>query len=845
MDQTTALNILKTGANVFLTGSAGVGKSYTLKVYLDYLKARNVPYAITASTGIAATNIDGQTIHSWTGIGIKSHITQTHVDKIKKNQIKYMKIIKARVLVIDEISMLHKDQFEAIDFVLRRLRQSEKPFGGLQVILAGDGLQLPPVSTNGEANRDKFCFMSPVWVRANFKSCYLTKQYRQADGDKLNDILNAIRSQTVTQEHIDIIAATSSNTLTNPLKLYTHNRDVTAINKQHFDALPGIVYTNKAKTTGKSIFVDMLKANIKAPEVLELKLNTKVMFVKNDNINGQYANGSQGTVVGFERFNGQYYPKVKLTTGLTVTADPVEWRFENNGAGNTATYTQVPLTLAYAITVHKCIHPDTYVNTTQGLLQIKDIQESGAIQTEFEVLPYVNKVNNHLLTGKEIICERNYSIKVTDSHKCLAFTGDSWNYVEAKELIVGQWLKLKLNQTCNSPYLKLSSATSKIFDVRTVKYKLPEVLDENFSEFLGLLLADGTVRKSSFSLTKKHIETVERFKQLCINLFNVVDNPIRILNVGGKDFYQFEVCSRHLSHYILNEWCPELVSNLKQVPHIIKQSPLSVQLSFLKGLYEDGTVNIKQSKVDHIEFANKSFTVCQFVQQVLLRVGIACTISKKDNITYLYIYGKYCKLFRDYVGFINKFNQQRLLNYTIIRTDSNSRVPVTKETLLNWYTNKYISYTMYKASLKRGYVTRDYVPSICSDLLDFYYVRIENLVNIELESQCVEVPNAGNFIQNGFVMSNCQGMSLDEAEIDLSKVFEKGQGYVAISRLKTLAGLKVVGLNEMTFSLDSLLLKIDKRLQELSTELEIEYAEERSDLHAQFLLTKYLTKMYR
>lgn len=354
MDQKTALNILKTGANVFLTGSAGVGKSYTLKLYLDYLKARNVPYAITASTGIAATNIDGQTIHSWAGIGIKSYINQLHIDKIKKNQSKYMQIIKTRVLIIDEISMLHKDQFEAIDLVLRKLRQNEKPFGGLQVILAGDGLQLPPVSTNGEPNKDKFCFMSPVWIKANFKSCYLTKQYRQADGDKLNDILNAIRAQTVTQEHVDIIAATSSNVLSTPLKLYTHNKDVTAINKQHFNALPGVVYTNKAKTTGKSIFVDMLKANIKAPEVLELKVNAKVMFVKNDNINGQYANGSQGTVIGFERINGQFYPKVKLTSGLTLTAEPVDWKFEGNGAGTKATYTQVPLTLAYAITTHKC-----------------------------------------------------------------------------------------------------------------------------------------------------------------------------------------------------------------------------------------------------------------------------------------------------------------------------------------------------------------------------------------------------------------------------------------------------------------------------------------------------------
>lgn len=841
MEQSTVLNVLKTGANVFLTGSAGVGKTYVLNEYIKWAKANHFEIAVTASTGIAATHLNGQTIHSWAGIGIKNSLSKVDIDKIKKNPMKIVSIIKSRILIIDEISMLHKVQFELVDRVLRELRADNRPFGGMQVILVGDFFQLPPVTKQREPSRDKYCFMSPVWIEAKFLSCYMTKQYRQQTGDPLCDIINAIRYRSITEDQVNILYNTFDNNLSeNPLKLYTHNVDVDAINYSELCKIDSPVVINKAICKGNSSLIDALKANVQAPETLELKIGCNVMFVKNDS-SLLYANGSQGVVIGFQKENGRQLPIVRLKNGSEILAAPQEWKYESDGK-TLATYTQVPLRLAFAISVHKCIHPDTYVNTTQGLLQIKDIQESGKIQTEFEVAPYINKVSNPLLTGKEIICERNYNISVTDSHKCLAFNGNTWDYVEAKNLVTGQWLKLKLNQTCDSAYLKLSPVTSKVFDIRTVKYKLPETLDEEFAEFLGLLLSDGTIRKSSFSLTKRHIETVERFKHLCIKLFNIVDSPIKVLNEGHKDFYKFEVCSRYLTHYIINEWCPELIPNLKQIPHIIKQSPLSVQLSFLRGLYEDGTVNVKQDKVDHIEFANKSLSVCQFVQQVLLRIGVVCTISKKDGITCLYIYGKYCKLFRDYIGFINQFNQQRLLDYTIISTDSNSRVPVTKETLLDWYTNNYISYTMYRDSLKRGYVTRDYVPTICSDLLDFYYVRIEKLIDVEFESQCVEVPNIGNFIQNGFVMSNCQGMSLDEAEIDLSKTFEVGQGYVAISRLKTLSGLRLIGMNEKVFQLDPLVIKVDQRLQQLSQSIEHQYLEPNLDLQRTFIMSKYSTK---
>lgn len=138
MKQTTALNILKTGANVFLTGSAGAGKTYTLNQYIHYLRARKVPVAITASTGIAATHMNGMTIHAWSGIGIKDNLDDDELSWMFERKYLREQIDKTEVLIIDEISMLHGKQLDMVNQVLKFFKQNDKAFGGIQVIVAGD-----------------------------------------------------------------------------------------------------------------------------------------------------------------------------------------------------------------------------------------------------------------------------------------------------------------------------------------------------------------------------------------------------------------------------------------------------------------------------------------------------------------------------------------------------------------------------------------------------------------------------------------------------------------------------------------------------------------------------------
>ena len=157
MKQAAALELMKLGRNIFLTGSPGSGKTYLLNQYIRYLKDHKVSVAMTASTGIAATHVQGVTIHAWSGIGIKESLNETDLQHLLKKKLIKKHYQETKTLIIDEISMLHPYQLDMIDSIARYLLKRDEPFGGLQVILCGDFFQLPPVSS-GLSHPNRFAF---------------------------------------------------------------------------------------------------------------------------------------------------------------------------------------------------------------------------------------------------------------------------------------------------------------------------------------------------------------------------------------------------------------------------------------------------------------------------------------------------------------------------------------------------------------------------------------------------------------------------------------------------------------------------------------------------------------
>lgn len=345
MLQKEALEILKTGANVFLTGEPGSGKTHTINAYIRWLRERGVEPSVTASTGIAATHVNGMTIHSWSGIGVKRDLSAWDIDAIMSREKTARRMIDAKVLIIDEISMLDAATLSSVDAVLRAVRRREYAFGGLQVIFVGDFFQLPPVS-RGEAVQ--FAFRSPAWEQANPIVCYLSEQHRQGEGDLLQ-VLGAMRSGEVEEMHFEIL---QSRIGTVPrrvaTRLYTHNADVDRMNNESLSRIDaeGRRYTMLAK--GPEHLIESLKKSCLSPEMLDLKIGASVMFTRN-NFEAGYVNGTLGTVAGFAEDG---YPIVEIRGGKRITAEPAEWAIAD-GAKVLARVTQVPLRLAWAITVHK------------------------------------------------------------------------------------------------------------------------------------------------------------------------------------------------------------------------------------------------------------------------------------------------------------------------------------------------------------------------------------------------------------------------------------------------------------------------------------------------------------
>ncbi|MBM1104773.1 AAA family ATPase [Aurantibacter crassamenti] len=353
MQQDKALALLKSGKNVFLTGSAGTGKTYVLNQYISYLKERKVPVAITASTGIAATHMNGMTIHSWAGFGIKDRLSRANLVTMRTK--KYLKkhLEESMILIIDEISMLHKKQLDMVDQVLCFFKEDDRPFGGIQVIVCGDFFQLPPIGRHDEKSKDKFAFMSKAWLDANLNVCYLTEQYRQEGENVLNEILNEIRSAEITHRSIELLKKAETNFLSQeevPTKLFTHNADVDQLNLAELHKISSKSKKFKAKTKGNQKLVETLKKSVLAQENLELKVDAKVMFVRN-NLEQGYVNGTLGKIIDFSEDG---YPIVKTVQGKRITVKQETWGVHDDHGKVLASLDQIPLRLAWAITVHKC-----------------------------------------------------------------------------------------------------------------------------------------------------------------------------------------------------------------------------------------------------------------------------------------------------------------------------------------------------------------------------------------------------------------------------------------------------------------------------------------------------------
>jgi len=357
-EQKKAFKLIDEKKNIFITSrGAGCGKTYLLNHIVQKYSSIHGPnkkIGITASTGVAAVLISGMTLHSWAGIGLgKPHI-KSLVKNIKSNINIYNRWKTTDILIIDEISLISPKLFDKLEEISRIIRKNDEPFGGIQLIISGDWLQLPNIESHS------YTFESKTWNKCINNVVYLTEIKRQ-ENPEFQEVLNSIRIGRVTKKVKRLLRSRLNISLENkfgiiPTRLYALNVNVSKINNKKLNNL--LKLTNCSKKLFK---IKWVPANIghtnyttylkqcNAPENLQLCVGAQVMLLYNKNQEQQLVNGSRGIIEGFNSLN---LPIVKFLNGAKDIIEYKLWTIEidNKIVGH---FKQIPLKLAYATTIHK------------------------------------------------------------------------------------------------------------------------------------------------------------------------------------------------------------------------------------------------------------------------------------------------------------------------------------------------------------------------------------------------------------------------------------------------------------------------------------------------------------
>lgn len=383
-EQHYAFQRFKNGENLFITGPGGTGKTKLIETFVEYMNLRGIKYQVCAMTGCAAVLLNkckARTLHSWSGIKLAKGAPDRVVYSALKNKFAVKEWRSVKVLIVDEVSMMSKKIFDILDIIGRNAKRSQSPFGGIQLVFTGDFYQLPPVGNINEQETNQFCFESENWYNTFPLKNHieLKTMFRQKDAEYVK-ILSQIRVGEIDAESIEILKKYvkrdfDSESGLRPTKLFAVRSKTDFVNKSMYSKLgePEYHYNMKIKTdcillidTGKSIpaedleicskltseeiqfEVDQLINSRNICETLSLKKGTIVMCTSNIDMDNSICNGSQGVIVDFESITKT--PIVLFSNGIRKH---IEIEYFQSTEYPTICIGQIPLSLAWALTIHK------------------------------------------------------------------------------------------------------------------------------------------------------------------------------------------------------------------------------------------------------------------------------------------------------------------------------------------------------------------------------------------------------------------------------------------------------------------------------------------------------------
>jgi ATP-dependent exoDNAse (exonuclease V) alpha subunit/intein/homing endonuclease len=510
------------------------------------------------------------------------------------------------------------------------------------------------------------------------------------------------------------------------------------------------------------------------------RLGDRLMVIKNDYKRHVY-NGDMGKLIWIGKTD-----LVVRIHGVDGGLD-MEVEFDHEAA-------EEKLKLAYAVTVHKCVDPDILVETPVGFVRAGDLSVEGEVSTPLGHASYRNLVRNPVGPMCEIETTDGYCLRVTLDHGV-----DVWDslqgYIrkEAQRIQEGDFLRLRLGAEFEeAPVVSLPLFPN--INPRASTYRIPTEVNEDVAEFLGMMVADGTVYSRGFRLAKRHLDVADQFAGFCQGLFKA--EPKRFFK---NNAYHVEVNSTHLSAWLRS--IGGLDPNEKRVPSCVLASSLKVQARFLKGLFEDGTVNLKGTDaLDHIELVSVSDDVIRRVRVMLLRLGIITGTT--SNRSAIYIYGVNAKRFGEKVGFISSFKSERL-SFSVGK-ETRYLVPILRseiEEVLSVNGGRTFLTFSDKNVFARGTMSRhqlfDFLSrvrertgtwGVLQERLKFHHSRVRTIRYYVGESVCIEVPSCHQFVQDGFCAWNSQGSEFDNIIMPIvrtqGRMLQRNLLYTAVTRAK-------------------------------------------------------------
>jgi exodeoxyribonuclease V len=490
-------------------------------------------------------------------------------------------------------------------------------------------------------------------------------------------------------------------------------------------------------------------------------------------------------------FNGMQ-GELRMIDGhrLVMRSDGIDYGVRYNPAAFGAEKTpewragMIPFDWAYCVTAHKCVHPDTLVETTEGLLPISKIRHEGTIATPTGPKQYTNLVSNDEPAGAlRIVCEDGYEVTVTPDHKVERWNGDRYVMDDAVNLTVGTFMRLGIG-VVQEPAFPVVLPGSQKADVRAIRHKLPSMMTDELAEFLGLMVADGTLYRSGFRLVKRYQDVVDRFASLVMTLF-------------GCEAQRFDVTgtpAAGVSSTYLASWLTEIGGmnpNAKDVPECILRSPSTFHKAFLRGLFEDGGMMDK----DGVGWYSSRPSVVQKVRIMLLRLGMIVgeTVNRPGAV---YLYAGNAHRFVHDIGFVSRKKNELGRMDTVDKEVRSAIVPAGKTFVRE--IKPLVGRSGYSNGMDRGYVSRNTLIEAASnadgellehlsEMMAWHHVRVRFIEEVECPSMCVEVPDGHRFLQNGFPHGNSQGSEYDhvlvmEQRCDLWD--RRRWNYTAASRAK-------------------------------------------------------------